>query len=104
MVTDGLAPPRPLSPAMSRGRYRDPRFSPDGRRVALVRGDRELVELDAATGEVVRVVTPEPGDMLHTPSYAAGNLIVLRARWQGNIWVADARFGAVARESAPAQR
>ena len=91
---DALA--HPLSAALPRGRYRLLRFSPDGRRLALVRGDRELVEVDSASGAVLRTTMLPPADALYSLAYAGDALIALHVRWQGNLWLADARFAATA--------
>jgi len=79
----------PLSRALPAGRYEYPRFSLDGRRVTLVRGDTELVEVDVASGALVRTFSTETGDQLASPTYTREGLVVVRVHWKGNIWVAD---------------
>jgi Tol biopolymer transport system component len=81
---------QPLSPGLERGRYTGLRFSPDGRRIALARGDAEIIELDARTGTRLRTIQNPRGYQLSQPTYTAGGLVVTRIRWQGNIWIADA--------------
>ncbi|HTQ46281.1 MAG TPA: hypothetical protein VMI75_26175, partial [Polyangiaceae bacterium] len=84
---------RPLSPKlMQRGRYGEPRFSPDGRRVAIARGDTDIYEIDLATGAVVRQVKNPSGDQISDPIYTSAGLLVQRVRWRGNIWIADAHL------------
>jgi hypothetical protein len=84
---------RPLSPKlMERGRYNEPRFSPDGRRVAIARGDTVVYEIDVATGAVVRQVKNPAGDQISDPIYTSAGLLVQRVRWRGNIWIADAHL------------
>jgi Tol biopolymer transport system component len=80
---------RPLSPQLPAGRYGRPRFSPDGRRVALVRGDTELLEVNVATGAIVRTMSTPTGDQLVYPTYTPSGLIAIRVRFQGNVWLAD---------------
>ena len=90
-IWDGHAS-RPLSSHLPLGRYGAPRFSPDGRRVALVRGDTEIVEVDVATGTLVRSLSTLTGDQLADPTYTPSGLIALRVRFQGNLWMADVTY------------
>jgi serine/threonine protein kinase len=80
---------RPLSSALTVGRYWDPTLSPDGQRVALIRREGELVEVDVATGSVRRTLTTRTNDELQAPAYTAAGLVVIRFPFQGNVWVAD---------------
>ena len=83
---------RPLSPKLPAGRYGYLRFSPDGRRVALIRGQTELLEIDVASGTVVRKLSTPSDDQIAVPTYVAGargTLVMVRIRWQGNLWMAD---------------
>ena len=80
---------QPLSKSLRAGRYGGPRFSPDGKRVALVRGDTDLLEVDVATGAVVRTLSTPTGDQLVFPTYTPVGLVALRVRFQGNLWMAD---------------
>jgi tRNA A-37 threonylcarbamoyl transferase component Bud32/dipeptidyl aminopeptidase/acylaminoacyl peptidase len=79
----------PLSPKLSTGRYANPRFSPDGKRVALVRGDSEIVEVDAASGAILRTIATPDEDQLVQPTYTPTGLVAVRVRWQGNLWMGD---------------
>ena len=80
---------RPLSKLLPAGRYGGPRFSPDGRRVALVRGDTELLEVDVATGAIVRTLSTPTSDQLVLPTYTSSGLVAIRVRFQGNLWMAE---------------
>ena len=80
---------RPLSPKLVAGRYGYLRFSPDGRRVALVRGQTELIEVDVASGAIVRSFSTPTDDQLGVPAYVPGGTVAVHVRWQGNVWMAD---------------
>jgi hypothetical protein len=89
-VWDGRAGTvRPLSSKLGAGRYGYLRFSPDGRRVALVRAQTELLEVDVASGTVVRTLSTPTEDQLAEPTYTPEGLVVVHVRWQGNLWMAD---------------
>jgi hypothetical protein len=83
---------RPLSPALTADAYRDVRFSPDGARVLVLRGHHEVIELDVATGAIVRSVAAPAREQFYSPAYGDAGPLVIRVRWQGNIYVADAAF------------
>ncbi|HEU4730480.1 MAG TPA: hypothetical protein VFT22_21425, partial [Kofleriaceae bacterium] len=87
---------RPLSPALPADRYRDVRISPDGARVTVVRGLQEVIEVDVARGEIVRRITGTQREGFYSPAYGASGPLVIRVRWQGNIYVADAAFSSPA--------
>lgn len=80
---------RPLSPKLIAGRYGYLRFSPDGRRIALVRGQTELIEVDVASGAIVRSFSTPTDDQLGAPAYVPGGMVAVRVRWQGNVWMGD---------------
>jgi hypothetical protein len=82
---------RPLSAKLARGRYTSPRFSPDGKRVAVLRGGRELVEIDPATGGIVRSVS-SGASQLQTVVYTGTETLVVRGQWLGDVWMADDAF------------
>ncbi|MGH7298368.1 MAG: hypothetical protein ACRELB_25740, partial [Polyangiaceae bacterium] len=86
---------RPLSPRLGAGRYGYIGFSLDGRRLVLVRGQTELVEVDAATGAIVRTYATPTDDQLGAPVYTPSGLVAVRVRWQGNVWMGD--VGSLAR-------
>ena len=93
MIWDGhTGARRPLSPKLTPGRYASLRFSLDGKRVAVVRGDTDLLEIDAATGNIARTWTPPNAEAAYNPTYTPVGLLVERVSWQGNIWVADAEW------------
>jgi Tol biopolymer transport system component len=83
---------RPLSPALSSDVFTDLRVSPDGTRVALLRANQELVEVDVARGTIVRTIRAGASEGLYAPFYGPAGLSVVRVRWQGNLFVADAAF------------
>jgi hypothetical protein len=74
---------RPLSAQLQTGRYGRPRFSPDGRRVAIPRGDAEILEVDVATGSILRSLSTPTGDQLVFPTYTPAGLVAIRVRFQG---------------------
>ncbi|HEX8792579.1 MAG TPA: protein kinase [Polyangiaceae bacterium] len=84
--------PRVLSSKLERGRYGEPTFSPDARRVAVTRGDTDVYEIDVASGAIIRQVKNPAGDQLSEPIYTSAGLLVERVRWRGNIWIADAQL------------
>jgi Tol biopolymer transport system component len=81
----------PLSALLEEGNYAAPAFSPDGRRVALVRGGRELVEVDVASGAITRRTGPAT-DSLERAFYARDDLFAVRMSWVGDLWMADGPF------------
>jgi hypothetical protein len=89
---------RPLSAALTAPDDSELTFSPDGTRVMLLHGDRELIEVDLARGAIVRNIPADPGVTFYALSYLASGPAVLRVRYQGNLFVADMVF----RTAAPA--
>jgi tRNA A-37 threonylcarbamoyl transferase component Bud32 len=83
---------RPLSPKLASGRYAFLRFSPDGKRVVLVRGQTELLEVDAATGAIVRSFSTATNDQLGVPTYTSAGILAIRVAWQGNLWTATSQM------------
>jgi dipeptidyl aminopeptidase/acylaminoacyl peptidase len=80
---------RPLSSRLPAGHYASPRFSPDGRRVAILRTGRALLDVDVATGNVLRTIHTGNDETFDTPAYGPSGPLVLRIRWRGNLWIAD---------------
>ncbi len=79
----------PLSTSLPPGRYHRPSVSRDGRLLAVPRNGVEVIIVDLATGRVVRVLK-KGGDQLERPFFdASGRLYVGRARWDGDLWMAD---------------
>jgi Tol biopolymer transport system component len=75
------------------GSYESLAFSGDGRRVAFLGGaaGNLLVEVDAATGAIVRTINAGTSTLLRL-SYDGNDPIVGREQWVGNLWMADGRF------------
>ena len=61
--------------------------------MALVRGDSEVVEVDVASGAIVRTLSTPNADQLAQTTYTSKGLVVVRVRWQGNLWMADVTPG-----------
>jgi serine/threonine protein kinase len=80
---------RRLSIALRPDYYDGVAFSTDGRRIAVVRGQHELVEVRVSDGEVVRTLTTPNNDLLEYPAYTAATLVVVQVRWKGNLWLAN---------------
>jgi hypothetical protein len=78
---------RRLSPRLPDGRYLSIAFSGDGKRVGLVAGEGRLVEVDPATGAVLRSV--DSGQALERLHYVGTAPWVARSTSQGNVWMAD---------------
>jgi Tol biopolymer transport system component len=77
----------PLSSELGTGTYSSPRFSPDGRKVALVKARHQIVEVDLATRRT-KLLT-ESGDLLLRLTYARRGIVVARVQWTGDISMAD---------------
>jgi hypothetical protein len=58
---------RPLAPALAAADYNELRFSPDGARIAMVRSNQELIEIDVARRAILRTIPAEPSEALYTP-------------------------------------
>jgi Tol biopolymer transport system component len=80
----------PLSTALRPAAYNDAHFSPDGRRVYVLLTASELLELDVATGNVVRRVRLV--DDLSEIFTVGERLAAVAHVWTGDIWVADDPF------------
>jgi serine/threonine protein kinase len=83
---------RPLSRALVPGGYGRPQVSPDGKRVAVLRSEAEVLEIDAATGAIVRTFKHD-ADLFSRVAYSGDDLVVARALWAGDLWLADVRSG-----------
>jgi Tol biopolymer transport system component len=77
----------PLSATLGAGTYASPRFSLDGRKVALVQGRHAIVEVDLATHRS-RLVA-ESGDLLLRLAYTHRGIVAARVQWTGDIFLAD---------------
>ncbi len=76
----------PLSSSLGRGVYGGLRFAPDGKRVAVTVGLTELVEVDAASGAVLRRFSS--ADQLTSISYLGHDVVASRQGWRGDLWMA----------------
>jgi hypothetical protein len=81
---------RPLSPELPPSRWWGMAFSADGSRVALELGERDLVEVEVATG-IVKRRTKIDGE-LGSISYEGNALLLLRARYFGHLLLGDVDF------------
>lgn len=81
----------PLSPALEPGFHGQAAFSPDGRRVALADGRNALVEVDVASGAVIRRVQDIESQIARAV-YSGDELLVARAQFVGDLWLAEGRF------------
>jgi serine/threonine-protein kinase len=79
---------RPLSPQLGPGVYDRPAFSPDGKRVGIVRNSRSIAEIDVESGQVVREVAGN-GASIAGIAYSGEELFAIRASWRGSVWLAD---------------
>jgi Tol biopolymer transport system component len=81
---------RRVSPSLPAYPYRDLRWSPDGKRLLAARRDGQLVELELATGKVLRRF--ETGaDQLFGITYLGDEILVGRSTSAGDIWEATLR-------------
>ena len=80
---------RALAPGFTARHFRAPRFSPDGRRVMAIVANHEIVEIEVASGRVLRDTTTG-GDTVYSPAYTSAGIFAIRVSWAGNIWLADA--------------
>lgn len=83
--------PRPLLASGGKGSFQDLVFAPDGKHVAVIRGQKELLEL-AIDGKSDPVLVADAGYLgLRALDYAPdgrGFIAALRI-WDGDLWIAD---------------
>jgi hypothetical protein len=77
----------PLSKDLAAGSYGAMRFVPGAARVAVLRGNNEILEIDLATGAIVDRFDAG-GDQIGGFTYAKGELIVSLLAWEGDLWTA----------------
>jgi hypothetical protein len=77
----------PLSKELPAGLYAAMRFVPGASRVAIERGDSEILEIDLATGAVVERYDVG-GDQIGGFSYLNRDLVVSQFTWEGDLWTA----------------
>jgi len=89
MILDpGTGATRPLSRVLEPSAYSRPQFSPDGTKIAIVNRGIEVVELQAATGKVLRRFEHD-GDQFIRVAYSGQDLLIARSAWVGDLWMAD---------------
>jgi serine/threonine-protein kinase len=92
MILDAaLRKSRPVSRSLGKGSYGGLRFSPDGTRIALSVGLNDVVEVDAANGDVVRRFAS--GDQITSLTYVGRDIVVSREAWRGDVWLARDPWG-----------
>jgi serine/threonine protein kinase/dipeptidyl aminopeptidase/acylaminoacyl peptidase len=78
----------PLSRQLAAGSYARPQASADGAKVVVIQNGTHLVEVDVASGKVLRSLDHE-GDQFARAVYSGSDLIVARTAWIGDLWLAD---------------
>ena len=63
-------------------------FSASGARAAVIRGGSEILEIDVASGKVIRRYDGGNEQVTGT-TFRGEDLYASRALWNGNLWVAD---------------
>jgi serine/threonine protein kinase/Tol biopolymer transport system component len=73
--------------------YVNPRFSPDGTRVLLIRKRADILEVSLAGG-LPRVRWSATSDGIESADYAldGDSIIATLLRWEGDIWLAEGEF------------
>jgi Tol biopolymer transport system component len=79
-----------LSTAFGPGGFREIRFSPDARRIVLLRKEPEIVEVEVETGTVLR--TQKLPEEARAIAFLGGELVLTIRKWAGNLWMADKPF------------
>jgi dipeptidyl aminopeptidase/acylaminoacyl peptidase len=82
---------QPLSTQLSHGQHPMIRFSPDGRRAAVLDGWTALVELDMKSGKVLSRYDAGNEEVAGL-TYAGDELVLAHRIWGGNLWIADDPF------------
>jgi len=84
---------RPV-PGMPVGDYLQPRFSPDGKRILVVRKRTELVEAPLDGSAPPQVLWKSDNEGIYSADYApdGDGWIASLATWEGDLWVADGEF------------
>ncbi|MFT3764110.1 MAG: LpqB family beta-propeller domain-containing protein [Minicystis sp.] len=82
---------QPLSAEVGRGRHPGIRFSPDGKRVAVLEGTTAVVEVDAQSGAVQNRWASGNEDITGL-AYAGEEIVITARTWFGNLWIADDPF------------
>jgi hypothetical protein len=80
----------PLAKDLPAARYTGIDYSPDGKRVVVVRDRQDVVEIDVRSGTPVR--TYHSDEMIKRIHYVRDDIDVVRVIWLGDLWVADDPF------------
>jgi Tol biopolymer transport system component len=86
-VLDPTGKVRVLSPELAAQRYDAPAISSDGRRVAIRRREQQVIEVDLASGHVLRKTDFD--DDLGPLAYTKDGLIVVQMPWVGDLWLGE---------------
>ena len=81
---------RPLAADLPEAQHERAAWSTSGARVTVLRGMNEAIEVDVATGKVMRRLDAG-NDQISGVTYVRDELVVARETWIGDIWVADLR-------------
>jgi len=94
LLTDGDgAPPRPV-PGVEPADWHQPRFSPDGTRLLLVRSYQQVVEVTLDGSAPPRIWWSSPLDAIMSADWApdGDGALAARAAYDGDLWLATGRF------------
>ena len=79
---------RPWTSAPS-GTYSEPELSRDGRKLAVILDNTQLLLLDVKTERVESTIKLERGSLVRPVFTPEGKLCAIGADWIGDVWVAD---------------
>lgn len=79
---------RLLAPSLGEGEFSAVTWSATGARAAVIRASKEVIEIDVASGKVLRRFDAG-ADQLDGLTYSGDDLVTSRMLWVGDIWVAD---------------
>ncbi len=94
-LTDLAGGPSRSLPGVDRAAWQRPRFSPDGRRLLVLRGFQEVVELTIDGSAPPTVVWTATTDSVIAVDYTADGdgILAALADYDGDVWLAEGRFG-----------
>jgi Tol biopolymer transport system component len=81
-------------PKLERATWRRPKFSPDGRRLLVVRGYQQLVSVTLDGGAAPRVVWTTKTGSVNTATWQRDGVTIIAAvgGYEGDLWLADGTF------------